>query len=314
MEGYAAKTPRLDDVEETLPSFDPMVDAAEKQNIAMAGTAVETPNALEVSGYWFNPGKDTVEMHFISQGGSEIRSVHFGKVKEGEGSNRGSGYQLWVSLDSEPVCALAVGFHHSNITTSTLSPHWLVSEGCGVWRSPDHCVAFVLQNVFQNENLSQRLTWDVMRYGSIAEFNHSSGIEFDPEKSKILLKWFAPGRKVAYVLLRTDESIQFGTPGVRTPGEANGVWSYYKEADGSEYLITWFHYGGKRNADGIPQAEATVLQKMNFETSLLNEVTIWRAVGTLSQGVENFMVQKYEGSDAKSMRQWHVFVQIVWQA
>ena len=133
MAGYAAKTSRLDDVEETLPSFDPMVDAAEKQNIARA--------VLEVSGYWFNPGKDTVEMHFISQGGSEIRSVHFGKVKEGEGSNRGSGYQLWVSLDSEPVCALAVGFHYSNITTSTLSPHWLVSEGCGVWRSPDHCVA-----------------------------------------------------------------------------------------------------------------------------------------------------------------------------
>ena len=308
------KALHADDVEETLPLSQPMVDAAEKQNVAIAGTAAETPNAIVVSGLWFSPGKDAEEIHFIAQGGLESRRVHFGKIEEGDGSKRGSGYQLWVPLDSDLSCGLAVGFHHSNITTSTLKPHWLIPEGCGVWRCPDHCVAFVLQNVFQNDSLSQRLTWDLMRYGSIAEFNQSTGIEFDPGMAKILLKWYAPGRKVAYVLLRTDESIQFATAGVRTPGEANGVWSYYKEADGSEFLITWFHYTGKRNADGVPQAEATVLQKVNSETSLINEVPIWRAVGTLTRGIEDFMVQKYEGPDAKAMRQWHVFVQIVWQS
>ena len=153
-----------------------------------------------------------------------------------------------------------------------------------------------------------------MRYGSIAEFNQTTGIEFDPDMSKILLKWYAPNRKVAYVLLRTDESIQFASTDVRTPCEPNGVWSYYKEPDGSEFLITWFHYTGKRNVDGVPQAEATVLQKVNSETSSLSQVPIWRAVGTLSPGVENFMVRKYFGPDAKTMRSWHVFVQIVWQA
>ena len=153
-----------------------------------------------------------------------------------------------------------------------------------------------------------------MPYGTIAEFNQSTGIEFDPEMSKILLKWYAPSRKVAYVLLRTDESVQFATAGARTPGEANGLWSYYKESDGSEFLITWFHFAGKRNATGEPQAEATVLQKVSSESSLLNQVPIWRAVGTLSRGVENFMVQKFVGPDAKSMREWHVFVQIVWQS
>ena len=70
-----------------------------------------------------------------------------------------------------------------------------------------------------------------MPYGTIAEFTQSTGIEFDPEMSKILLKWYAPSRKVAYVLLRTDESVQFATAGARTPGEANGLWSYFKETD-----------------------------------------------------------------------------------
>ena len=183
-----------------------------------------------------------------------------------------------------------------------------------MWRSPDLCVAFVLQNVYENNSSTQSLTWDVMPFRSIAEFNHSTGIEFDPKMSKILLKWYAPNRNVAYVLLRTDESIQFATAGARTPGEANGLWSYFKEADGSEFLITWFHFSGKRNAIGEPQAEATVLQKVNSESSVLNQVPIWRAVGTLSRGVENFMVQKFVGPDAKSMREWHVFVQIVWQS
>ena len=314
------KASHADDVEETLPLSQPMVDAAEKQNVAIAGTEAETQNAVVVSGLWFSPGKDAVDIYFLAQGGLETRSVHFGKIGEDAEmqsdleSIRGSGYQLWVPLDTDLACGLAVGFHQSNTTSSTLKPHWLLPEGCGVWRCHDHCVAFVLQNVYQNNSSSQSLTWDLMPYCSISEFNQSTGIEFDPSMSKILLKWYAPNRKVAYVLLRTDESIQFATAGVRIPGEANGVWSYYQEADGSEFLITWFHFTGKRNVDGEPQAEATVLQKVNSESSLLNQMPIWRAVGTLSRGVENFMVQKFVGPDAKSMREWHVFVQIVWQS
>ena len=114
------KASHADDVEETLPPSQPMVDAAEKQNVAIAGTAAETPNAIVVSGLWFSPGKDAVEIHFVAQGGLETRSVHFGKIEEGDGSKRGVGYQLWIPLDTEMTCGLAVGFHYTNTMSSTL--------------------------------------------------------------------------------------------------------------------------------------------------------------------------------------------------
>ena len=82
----------------------------------------------------------------------------------------------------------------------------------------------------------------------------------------------------------------------------------------SEFLITWFHFAGKRNVNGEPQAEATVLQKVTEESSILHHVPIWRAVSTLTSGVENFIVEKFVGAAAKTMRSWHVFVQIVWQS
>ena len=310
MEDYGVKPSHGIDVEETLPFCQGMDDAA----------AAETSNPIVVSGLWLSPGKDLEEIHFLAQRDSEIRSVYFGKIEEGVGI-RGKGYQLWLPLETELMCGLAVGFHHNNTTTSMLKAHWLLPEGCGVWRCQDHRVSFVLQNVYESNkgiyesNKALRsLTWDLMPFTTISEFNESTGIEFDPTMAKILLKWYAPNRNVAYVLLRTDESIQFAKAGERTPGEANGVWSYFQEEDGSEFLITWFHYSGKRNASGEPQAEATVLQKVNSKSDLLNEVPIWRAVGTLKSGVENFMVQKYVGADAKNMREWHVFVQCVWQS
>ena len=177
LEGYGVKASHADDVEETLPFSQPMVDAAEKQNVAIAGTEAATQNAIVIKGLWFSPGKDAVDIYFLAQGGLETRSVHFGKIEEGDGSKRGSGYQLWVPLDSDLACGLAVGFHYSNITTSTLKPHWLLLEGCGVWRCHDHCISFVLQNVNQHSSFSQRLTWDLMPYSTIAEFNQSTGIE-----------------------------------------------------------------------------------------------------------------------------------------
>ena len=79
-------------------------------------------------------------------------------------------------------------------------------------------------------------------------------------------------------------------------------------------MITWFHFSGKRNSDGLPQAEATVLQKVTEESSILHHVPIWRAVGTLTSGVENFIVEKFVGAAAKKMRSWHVYVQIVWHS
>ena len=80
-----------------------------------------------------------------------------------------------------------------------------------------------------------------------------------------------------------DYSVQCCSDGVRTPGVANGMWSYYKESNGSEFLITWFHWSGKRTTDGLPQAEASVLQKVTEESSIMHHVPVWRAVGTLTR-------------------------------
>ena len=107
-QGYVVKALHADDVEETLPPSQPMVDAAEKQNVACAGNEGETQNAIVVSGLWFSPGKDATEIHFLAQGGSDTRSVHFGKIDE-VGEMRGGGYQLWVPLNTDLACALAVG-------------------------------------------------------------------------------------------------------------------------------------------------------------------------------------------------------------
>ena len=60
--------------------------------------------------------------------------------------------------------------------------------------------------------------------------------------------------------------------------------------------------------------DATVLQKVTEESSVSNEVPIWRAVGTLTSGVENYIVEKFVGSAAKAMKEWQVFLQVVWQS
>ena len=74
------------------------------------------------------------------------------------------------------------------------------------------------------------------------------------------------------------------------------------------------HWEGKRNSDGIPQAEATVLQRVTDESCMLRDVPVRRAVGTLTHEVETWMVRKFVGAAVREMRSWHVFVQIVWRS
>ena len=149
---------------------------------------------------------------------------------------------------------------------------------------------------------------------TIQEFQDHTGIEYDKDKAKLVMKWIAPDKKVAYVCLHKDESVQYVGAGTRTPCVANGCWTYYTDLDGREFLLTWFHYLGKRNSEGRPAAEPTVLQKVSEASSVVQHVPIWRAVGTLAKGVEHAMVEKFVGAAAMRMKNWHVFVQVVWQS
>ena len=81
-----------------------------------------------------------------------------------------------------------------------------------------------------------------------------------------------------------------------------------------ELLITWFHWKGKRDIDGLPRAEATVLQRVTDKSCMLRDVPVWRAVGTLTHEVETWMVRKFVGAAVREMRSWHVFVQSVWRS
>ena len=56
--------------------------------------------------------------------------------------------------------------------------------------------------------------------------------------------------------------------------------------------MTWFHYSGKRKQDGLPQEEATILQKVTEASSVMQKVSIWRAVGTVKASMDHFIIQK----------------------
>ena len=161
------------------------------------------------------------------------------------------------------------------------------------------------------QRLPSSLTEDLKPYNSLEEFESVTGVAFDKDKAKLLMKWCAPEKPPAYVMLRSDESVQYCTGDGRTPCLPHGTWSYFKEED---LLITWFHWKGKRDIDGIPRAEATVLERVTDNSCMLRDVPVWRAVGTLTHEVETWMVKKFVGAAVKEMRSWHVFVQIIWRS
>ena len=169
----------------------------------------------------------------------------------------------------------------------------------------------MLREARMHNSVPASLTVDLKPYGSLVDFENFTGIVFEKDKAKLLLKWFAPSKPPAYVMLRNDESVQFCTGDGRTPCGAHGTWSYFKEPNGSEFLMTWFHWSGKRNSDRLPQAEATVLQKETEESSMFQDVPVWRAVTTLTHVVETFILRKFVGVGAKIIRFWHGFVQVV---
>ena len=269
---------------------------------------------IAVSGMWMSPGKDAVPIHFIRHAENEGFRVVFGPGQvdvENEAPVRGAGFQIWTLLDTGTSYGLGLGFHHSNTTTEMIKTHWLMPMGCGVWRSSDNYNAFVLHNVYMHSNVPTSLTENLQQYKSIQEFQDHTGIEFDNEKAKIVMKWFAPEKKVAYVCLQNNESVQYAGAGTSTPSVANGCWDYYTDLDGKEFLLTWFHYLGERNSEGRPAAEPTVLQKVSEASSVVEHVPVYRAVGTLAKGVEHAMVEKFVGAAAIRMKNWHVFVQVV---
>ena len=155
------------------------------------------------------------------------------------------------------------------------------------------------------------LTEDLKPYNSLEEFESVTGVAFDKDKAKLLMKWCAPEKPPAYVMLRSDESVQYCTGDGCTPCLPHGTWSYFKEED---LLITWFHWKGKRDIDGIPRSEATVLERVTNNSCMLRDIPVWRAVGTLTHEVETLMVKKFVGAAVKEMRSWHVFVQIIWRS
>ena len=115
-------------------------------------------------------------------------------------------------------------------------------------------------------------------------------------------------------MLRRDESVQYSTGDGRDPCLPHGVWDYFKDNDGKEYLVTWFHWKGKRNIDGSPQAEATVLERMTDDSCMLRDVPVWRAVGTITHELQRWMIRKFLGTAVREMKHWHIFVQVLWQA
>ena len=166
---------------------------------------------IAVSGMWMSPGKDAVPIHFIRHAENEGFRVVFGPGQvdvENEAPVRGAGFQKWTLLDTGTSYGLGLGFHHSNTTTEMIKTHWLMPMGCGVWRSSDNYNAFVLHDVYMHSKVPRSLTENMQQYKSIQEFQDHTGIEFDNEKAKIVMKWFAPEKKVAYVCLQNNASVQ----------------------------------------------------------------------------------------------------------
>ena len=240
----------------------------------------------------------------------QFHTVLFGSAEEGVEPD---GFQVWVPFAKGPSFALSIGFHYTNIATETLKLHWLVHAGHGIWRSSDQLSTFVLLEAHTQNSVPASMTDDLKPYSSLAEVESVTGVTFDKDGAKLLMKWCAPEKPPAYVMLRKDESVQYCHGDGRTPCLPHGTWSYFKE-NGSEFLVTWFHWKGKRNCNGIPQAEATVLERVTDELCMLRDVPVWRAVGTVTHELETRMVSKFVGAAVREMRSWHVFVQIVWRS
>ena len=164
-----------------------------------------------VSGLWLTPGQPTKQIRFYGHADREqFCTVLFESAEDGVEPD---GYQLWVPFAKGPSFALAVGFHHTNTATETLKAHWLVHAGRGIWRSPNQLTTFVLLEAHPHNCVPGSLTEDLKPYNSLEEFESVTGVAFDKDKAKILMKWCAPEKPPAYVMLRDDESVQYSTGG-----------------------------------------------------------------------------------------------------
>ena len=137
-------------------------------------------------------------IHFVGHAEKDSFCVVFGPGQddvENEIPVSGAGSQVWTLLETGTSYGLAVGFHHSNTTTEVLQTYWLMPTGCGVWRTADQYHSFVLHDVQMHNKIPTGLTDNLQPYGSIQEFQDNTGIEFDKDKAKLVMKWFAPDKK-----------------------------------------------------------------------------------------------------------------------
>ena len=141
----------------------------------------------------------------------QFHTALFGTAEEGVEPD---GFQAWVPFAKGPSFALSIGFHYTNIATETLKLHWLVHAGHGIWRSSDQLSTFVLLEAHTQNSVPASMTDDLKLYGSLAEFENVTGVTFNKDGAKLLMKWCAPEKPPAYVMLRNDESVQYSTGAV----------------------------------------------------------------------------------------------------
>ena len=121
---------------------------------------------------------------------------------------------------------------------------------------------------------------------------------------KAVLAWNHPGQKRAFLLLRTDNRIQYKATASDPPGAPHGIWSWNAQ-DNDTFLLTWFHHGAELDAEGHPQSQPTLLKALSTEAG---QPEIYRAAGSA-----NLPENKVQLEPDEKLRHWHVVAYFVWQ-
>ena len=236
---------------------------------------------IALQGHWCHPGKKTQEIALLAN-----KRVRFGVADESSG-----GFWFEFSVLEDPMPSIVIGFHDTNIDTNDMCVHQLFFEQCGVYLTKKSSIALILVVAIPasfpvvddpHEGLASNAHWE----------------------AKVTLKWFHPGKAVAFVYLMHNNQILFHEGTQLTP--AHGYWTFERKA-GVDRFVTWFHHRGKVDELGRPKSSPTVLRRVTSPNAFCTNIFRAESTAVLTENGQYTVVEVADWDIAS----WHIVAQIV---
>ena len=268
--------------------------------------AVTMPRIVYFEGVFCSPGQPLRKIALVQEN-EEMKVVWNDSAANG---NAHGMHDFLPLIDDNGSSALLVfAFHSSGSNTRNLAAKCFSSQGFGLWcdSNRQEMIVFPNQQVLHPKSSIASVSFqtdDAMVLGLIRE--HPGAMQ----EMKMILKWFHPGKRVAYVILRRDLKVQFlGVLDNFNDSVPHGWWAWSEE---NQLLTTHFHFQGRLNESGMPIAPFTCLQKIDAGESM-NSTTYFRAIG--GDGIVDSspdQVAMCDGNE-KHLKNFHIVAHSVWR-